>query len=643
MTISSNTSFVTYVGNGATTNWSFNFVAGQASWITVYITDLSSGNMTPLAPSQYSIYINPPPTGGLWGIGGTVTYPLAGSPLDSNHEITIARNTPLQQPISIANQGAFYPSAVEQGLDNLELQIQGVSTDADRALKFPLGDVIPNDLPPAAERAGYVLGFDNTGQPAMKPNNDVTITVNTTTQVKDSFSQPALDYLNSPPVSPATGDRYLIGNSPTGSWSGKNGLIAEYDGTIPGWTFSPTPKQGQTVYNKAAKLWYIYRNTWWNKVLSTVAGAMYQDFADVPDGTSTSGLVLASGHILSPTGPGQPGAVVTGGKIVAGSGGNTYNVVDFPYKNIRMGMRYAFQAGHVGSDFAVTLAAGTYQGGAIITKMIHTEYLYQGTGDMSIWGGPRRTIVGGSPLPYLAWQDVQYHYRASDSNYPVTSAPNITYAEMYVNGCNVECHGDSGHFLDSYTDSMISGSLGDDGTGNLGYLYFQQGTASPSSFMPYIYMIFAEPVPATQDVPNPEFIPSTQALPQIITKSQTYGGGTQAVCSFTATDDTLYGFEVETNISAVGTTTGYAQLTAKYFVQVGFFAGAFNLKVDTLLANSLMTENPSVITLGNTFSVTNSGFVVTLNANPTRSGSDTTSTEQTTYTMLNSIGNATFA
>jgi hypothetical protein len=642
MTISTTSTTVTYQGNGSTTAFTFSFVADSPSDLVVSLTD-SSGIVTLLDPSQYSVVLNPVPTGGLWGIGGTVTYPISGSPISSGTNITITRAVPYTQDVSISNQGAFYPQAVEQALDVLELQIQQIKTESEYSLKFPLsGGVVPDDLLGAAERAGNVLAFDDNGQVVMKPNNDVTITVNTVTQVKDSFSEPALAYSNSPPGSPADKDRYLIGNTPTGAWSGKQGLLAEYDASIPGWTFSPTPKQGQMIFNSGANMWYIYRNTWWNKVLSNVEGAMYQDFADIPDGTNTSSIILASGHGLAPTGPGATGAIVSGGKIVAGPGGNTYNVVNYPYKNIRMGMKYSFQVGHTGSSYEATLAAGTYVSGAIISKMVHCEYLYQNFGDVSIWGGPRQTIVGGVPLGYLAPQDLQHHYRAADDNYPDYVAGDIVYAEVYINGNNIECHGASGLFTDSYTDAMISGSLGDDASGNLGYLYFQQGTAT-DSFVPYIYMIFAEPVAPTQDLPNPAFLGQGAAAPIVIQKTQTYGGGTQPVCSFTAQDDSLYLFEVWTNIAAVGTTPGYAQLTAKYICQVGFFAGAFNSTITTAMSKTLMSENSSVINLDNTFTISNSGFTVTLNANPTRTGTDTTSTEQTTYIINNIIEFASFA
>lgn len=175
MTINTTSSVITYSGNGSTTVWSFPFVADQASDLEVIYTD-SSGNITTLNPSVYSVTINSVPTGGLWGIGGSVTYPLSGSPIASATTITINRIVPYTQDISINNQGAFYPAAVEQGLDVLELQIQQLETKQGYDLHFPVVDINPiTVLPTAEERANGYLAFDSSGNPVVVTSNPPTI------------------------------------------------------------------------------------------------------------------------------------------------------------------------------------------------------------------------------------------------------------------------------------------------------------------------------------------------------------------------------------------------------------------------------------------------------------------------------------
>lgn len=170
MTISTTTSTITYQGNGATTVFSFPFVADSAADIVVTYTN-ALGVATILTNTQYTLIINAVPSGGLWGIGGTVTYPITGSPvipLAAGTYITITRAVPYEQTVSINNQGAFYPQVVEQGLDILELQIQQLETDLQYSIKAPLSDITPpNVLPSASLRANGYLAFDSTGQPVV--------------------------------------------------------------------------------------------------------------------------------------------------------------------------------------------------------------------------------------------------------------------------------------------------------------------------------------------------------------------------------------------------------------------------------------------------------------------------------------------
>lgn len=170
MTISTDTTTVTYAGNGVTTVFTFPFVPDSAADLVVTYTN-TIGISVVLDPSAYTLIINAIPPGGLWGIGGSVTYPIVGSPpvpIITGSFITISRAVPYRQNVSINNQGAFYPAVVEQGLDILELQIQQLNTDYEYALKFPLTDINPpNTLPTAVQRAGGTLTFDTNGQPVV--------------------------------------------------------------------------------------------------------------------------------------------------------------------------------------------------------------------------------------------------------------------------------------------------------------------------------------------------------------------------------------------------------------------------------------------------------------------------------------------
>ncbi len=168
MTVSTTTSTITYLGNAATTTFTFPFIGVAASDIEVYYTN-SAGVTTLLDPSVYTLVLNAAPIGQLWGIGGSVSYPITGSPvipIQLGTSISIVRAVPFTQTVSIANQGAFYPQAVEQGLDKLELQIQQIETAQEYSIQTPVTDPSPpNILPSYILRANGYLAFDTNGQP----------------------------------------------------------------------------------------------------------------------------------------------------------------------------------------------------------------------------------------------------------------------------------------------------------------------------------------------------------------------------------------------------------------------------------------------------------------------------------------------
>lgn len=66
-----------------------------------------------------------------------------------------------------------------------------------------------------------------------------------------------------PPGSPVEGDRYLLGASPTGDWSGQGGDLAVYaDGA---WWFA-TPQIGWLAYDKASETLLVLKAAGWTSV-----------------------------------------------------------------------------------------------------------------------------------------------------------------------------------------------------------------------------------------------------------------------------------------------------------------------------------------------------------------------------------------
>lgn len=160
MTIATSVNKVIAQGNGATTAFSFSFLLPAAANAVVTVTD-ALGNQTILANTQYSLSGVGNPN------GGTLNYPLTGSPLAAGSSISLQRVLPLQQLTSLINQAGYFPSVVEGALDSLEMQIQQIAavTGGNTSLQFPPSDPLTLNaiLPAAAARANNLLSFDSLG------------------------------------------------------------------------------------------------------------------------------------------------------------------------------------------------------------------------------------------------------------------------------------------------------------------------------------------------------------------------------------------------------------------------------------------------------------------------------------------------
>lgn len=164
MTIANTSNSNLFLGNGATSVFSFTFVADSAQYVVVTYTD-PSGNQTILTPSQYSLFINPAASDAIWGVGGTVTYPISGTPIATGSSLTVERILPITQLTSIEDQGNFDPQVIESALDTQCMEIQQLSNSVTRSIQIPAVDpsTINVILPAAAARANQALLFDSSG------------------------------------------------------------------------------------------------------------------------------------------------------------------------------------------------------------------------------------------------------------------------------------------------------------------------------------------------------------------------------------------------------------------------------------------------------------------------------------------------
>lgn len=178
---------------------------------------------------------------------------------------------------------------------------------------------------------------------------------------------------NTPPGTPANGDTYIVGSSPTGAWTGHANAIAYYTtqnlGTA-GWDFW-TPANGWLAYSQADSNFYKYNGSSW--VVAFSSGSF-----------TTAGTALFTGGqtINAPTGagaafsPGAPNKVICCRLVLVG----TYTVRSIALR---------VQSGSGGADFACCAiydAAGT------------TKVLDAGTNAFSVNSGATNTSVSITPV-----------------------------------------------------------------------------------------------------------------------------------------------------------------------------------------------------------------------------------------------------
>lgn len=147
-----------FVGNGVATSFPFTFKCfdrAHLQWVTV-----TDGIETlHVLDSTYSVTLNSDQDA---DPGGTVTYPLTGSPMPADTTAVIVGAVPLGQATDLPDGGAFRAATVEQALDILALQILQLAGRADRSLQVPVTSSDVDAQLPAPE-PGKVVGWDQTG------------------------------------------------------------------------------------------------------------------------------------------------------------------------------------------------------------------------------------------------------------------------------------------------------------------------------------------------------------------------------------------------------------------------------------------------------------------------------------------------
>lgn len=156
MTIASDTTKQTFLGNGAQSVFSYTFLLPTASQYQLYYVD-ADGVAELVSQVNYSVSGVGNPA------GGNLTYLRGGNPIDDGTSLTLTRAIPYTQTTELNNQGAYYPSVIEAALDRLDMQIQQLHSTLELTVRAPVTDPNMAELPPVIDRASRYAVWDQYG------------------------------------------------------------------------------------------------------------------------------------------------------------------------------------------------------------------------------------------------------------------------------------------------------------------------------------------------------------------------------------------------------------------------------------------------------------------------------------------------
>jgi hypothetical protein len=157
MTVSSQTSKVSYSGNGSTVAFTVTFYFLADSDIKVLVRSANGTEVVKTLNTDYTI------TGAGDPAGGTVTFTTA--PI-SGETVVLARSVPLTQVTDYTPNDPFPAETHERALDKLTQVTQQINEAVDRSIKLSLSNTMTSTefTVDAAERANKVFGFDAAGE-----------------------------------------------------------------------------------------------------------------------------------------------------------------------------------------------------------------------------------------------------------------------------------------------------------------------------------------------------------------------------------------------------------------------------------------------------------------------------------------------
>src|SRR5579871_2114209 len=123
-TITNPTTTVTDTATGSNLTWNYGFLipANTDGSPAITLMQIDTSGVKTAITSNFSVSGVGNPS------GGTVTYPVTGSPLPAGYQLIITRALPYIQTTAFPNN-SFYPKSVESTADNIVMQIQQLDNE----------------------------------------------------------------------------------------------------------------------------------------------------------------------------------------------------------------------------------------------------------------------------------------------------------------------------------------------------------------------------------------------------------------------------------------------------------------------------------------------------------------------------------
>lgn len=136
MTVNFTTAQISFLGNDSTTVFNFGFPIYDLADMQVFLTDINDPGVDTEQLSNFTVN---PATPGIFPTIGTVTFPVSGSPIDSNTKITLRRKIPYAQGfLDLGRNQIINAGILEDALDRVVGMIQQNQTLDLRSLKVGL-------------------------------------------------------------------------------------------------------------------------------------------------------------------------------------------------------------------------------------------------------------------------------------------------------------------------------------------------------------------------------------------------------------------------------------------------------------------------------------------------------------------------